>query len=152
MRTRRAALLCLPALLAGCAAFPGQEPLRVKVVDLQAMEGEALELRFLCVLRVQNPNDAPVSFNGVSLDLQVRGKPFASGVSDTSGTVPRFGELLVSVPLTASALDLARLAIGLFAGDDAPRVDYVVRGSLGSTRFEASGELALPASLVSSRT
>jgi LEA14-like dessication related protein len=131
-------------LLAGCAGLPWQEQLRVHVVDLESLDGEGLELRFLCVLRVQNPNDTDFAFSGASLDLQVRGSAFASGVADISGTVPRFGEVLVSVPVSASAASLARLAIGMFMGEDRSKFDYALRGRLGSARFESRGELTLP--------
>jgi len=142
---RRGLLGSAVLLLAGCAAFPGQEPLRVQVVDLEAADGESLEMRFLCVLRVQNPNDTPHDFSGVSLDLQVRGTAFASGVADLTGTVPRFGEVLLTVPVSASAMSLARVAIGLFlGGDERPKVDYLLRGRIGSARFESRGELTLP--------
>ena len=132
-------------LLAGCAAMPGREPLKVQVADLEPMDGEGMELRFLCVMRVQNPNDTPHDYRGVALDLQVRGSTFASGVADLSGTVPPFGEVLLSVPVSASAVNLARIAIGLFmGGGERPRVDYHLRGRIGSSRFESSGELTLP--------
>jgi LEA14-like dessication related protein len=130
-------------LLAGCAALSGQDPLQVHVADLASVEGAGLELRFVCVLRVQNPNDTDLPFNGVALDLQVSGSSFASGVADIAGTVPRFGEVLVSVPLTASALNIAR-TIGLFMGQEQPRVDYALRGRLGSARFESRGEFVMP--------
>ena len=131
------------ALLAGCAGLPWQQPVNVQVVDLQALDGQALELRFLCVLRVQNPNDHDIRFSGVALDLQVRGSPFATGVSDIAGTLPRYGEVLVAVPVSASAMNMARVAIGLFL-NERPRLDYVLRGHVGSARFESSGELTLP--------
>jgi LEA14-like dessication related protein len=143
---RRHAIGCSTVLLlAGCAGFPGQQPPRVQVADLQSLDGEGMELRFLCLLRVQNPNDTPLDFNGVSLELEVRGSSFASGVSEIAGTVPAFGEVLVSVPVSASAMDLARLALGLFLGEDRPRVDYRLRGRIGHARFESRGELTLPA-------
>ena len=141
---RRLAVPGALLLLAGCAAFPGQEPLKVQVVDLEPLEGESLEIRFMCVLRVQNPNDTPHPFSGVSIDLQVRGNNFASGVADASGEVPRFGEVLLRVPVSASAFNLARVAIGLFMGTERPRVDYHARGRIGSARFESSGEITLP--------
>jgi LEA14-like dessication related protein len=131
-------------LLAGCAALSGQEPLQVHVADLQPLEAMGMELRFLCVLRVQNPNETDLPFRGVALNLQVSGHSFASGVADVSGTVPRFGELLVSVPVTASVLNIAQMAMGLFMGQQQPRVDYALRGRLGSERFESRGELTLP--------
>jgi len=141
---RRRALAALLLPLAGCAAFPPGEPLRVGVADLQALPGEGMELRFLCLLRVQNPNDKPLAFNGVALDLEVRGSAFASGVSESSGTVPAFGEILVSVPVSAPAMNLAGLAIGLFMGRDLPRLQYRMHGRIGYARFEAEGEITLP--------
>lgn len=131
-------------LLTGCAALRGQEPLKVHVADLESLEGGGMELRFLCVLRVQNPNETDLPFSGVSLDLQVAGTSFASGVADVTGTVPRFGELLVPVPLTASALNVAQMAIDLFMGREQRRVSYALRGRLGRARFESRGELTLP--------
>ena len=41
-----------------------------------------MELRLNVKLRVQNPNDVPVEFNGVSLKMRVQGKTFGTGVSD----------------------------------------------------------------------
>ncbi len=72
-------------------------------------------MRFNVKLRVQNPNDSTINFDGVSLDLELNGKPFASGVSDQRGTVPRFGETIVTVPLTVPAFTAVRQAIA-FAG------------------------------------
>lgn len=147
---RRHAVLAAPALLlAGCAGFPGRDPVRVQLAGLDPLEGEGLEMRFLCRLRVQNPNDAAIRFSGVAIDLQVRGHPFASGVSDEAGTVPAFGEALVSVPLSVSAVSMARLAIGLAMGNEPRRFDYVMNGKLGggpfgTLRFESRGELSLP--------
>jgi LEA14-like dessication related protein len=148
MIRRRLALQYTSTLfvLAGCASLPGQEPIRVQVADLEPLAGEGLELRFTCVLRVQNPNDTALDFRGASIDLQVRGGPFASGVADVSGTLPPFSEMLVSVPVSASAVNLARLAIGLYMGREAerPKVDYRVRGRLGNVRFDSQGEIPLP--------
>ena len=119
MMNRRRALLCTSALccLAGCATMPGQDPVQVQVVDIEPIEGESLELRFLCKLRVQNPNDSAIAFRGAVIDLQVRGSSLAYGVSDVEGTVPPFGEALVSVPVTVSALRVARQAIGMAMGE-----------------------------------
>ena len=149
---RRTLLLCIPAiaLAAGCAAMAQRDPVQVQVVGIEPLPGEGLELRFLCKLRVQNPNDAPIDFNGVYLELLVRGNSLASGVSDATGTVPRYGELVIAVPVTASALRLARQAYGMYASEDRSRIDYVLKGKIGgpafsAVRFEAKGELTLPA-------
>jgi hypothetical protein len=35
--------------------------------------------------------------------MDVEGKTFATGVADITGTVPRFGEAVITVPVTISA-------------------------------------------------
>jgi LEA14-like dessication related protein len=152
MIQRRRALQWMPVivLIAGCSTLLGQrDPVQVQVVGVEPLDGEGLELRFLCKLRVQNPNDAPIDFNGIYLELEVRGSALASGVSDASGTVPRFGEVVLSVPVTASVFRLARQVFGTYMSSDRSRLDYVLRGkiggpSFGAVRFESKGELTLP--------
>lgn len=99
-------------------------------------------------LRVQNPNDAAIDFDGVSLALDVRGMSFATGVSGERGSVPRFGEAVITVPVSVSAMAAVRQAVSVAKGER-PRADYVLRGRLsgagfGGMRFESKGELVLP--------
>jgi LEA14-like dessication related protein len=150
MPNRRRALAIAPALalLSACAALPGHDPVQVQVVGVEPLEGEGLELRFLCKLRVQNPNDTPISYDGIYIELEVRGSSFATGVSDASGTVPRFGEVVLSVPVAASALRIARQAIGMYMSQDR-KIDYVLKGKISGSafntvRFESRGEITLP--------
>jgi LEA14-like dessication related protein len=139
------------SLLAACAAMPGREPLQVNVADVESLDGEGLEMRMLVKLRVQNPNDAPVEYDGVYLKLDVQGATFATGVSDERGTVPRFGEALVAVPVAVSTLNLVRQALGIMMDGKPPeKIHYRLEGKLngpmfGSTRFQSQGELNLPA-------
>ncbi len=86
-------------------------------------------MRFMVKLRVQNPNDEPIEYNGIALDLDVNGQPLASGVSDQTGEVPRFGERVVSVPLTVSAFSAFRQAWGLSNNAPTRGMPYVVKGS-----------------------
>ncbi|WP_250514871.1 LEA type 2 family protein [Caballeronia sp. INDeC2] len=143
--------LALFAMLAldGCAGFFNRDAMRVTVAGIEPLEGQGLEMRFAVKLRVQNPNDAPIDFDGVALDLDLNGRAFASGVSDQRGTVPRFGETVVSVPVTVSAFSVARQAFGFASGDTVSKVSYAVRGKLaggafGGARFADSGYVDLP--------
>jgi hypothetical protein len=134
--------------LGGCAGLGG-DALRVSVAGIEPLPGQGLEMRFNLKLRVQNPNDSAVSFNGIALDLELNGKPFASGVSDQSGTVPRFGETVVSVPLTVPAFAAVRQALGLASAAQSGQVPYRLQGKLaggltGTTRFVDQGMLTLP--------
>jgi LEA14-like dessication related protein len=135
--------------LNGCAGLFGADPLRVNVAGIEPLTNQGLEMRFNIKLRVQNPNDSPVSFNGISIDLDLNGKPFASGVSDQSGTVPRFGETVVSVPLTVPAFTVVRQALALPGVVESGQIPYTLRGKLasgltGTTRFVDQGSLKLP--------
>jgi LEA14-like dessication related protein len=143
--------------LSACASLSGREPVKVNVVAVEPLTGQGLELRFMVKLRVQNPNDAPVEFDGIAIDLDVRGTEFASGVSDQRGTVPRFGELVLSVPVTVSASSVIKQALSFaLGGRDGNRgkLSYEMRGKLaspgagfGGLRFASSGEMDLPAGL-----
>jgi Late embryogenesis abundant protein len=150
---RRAALMTLVGtlLLPACALMPGIERLRVSVVGIEPMAGQGLELRFKLRLRVLNPNDTPVVYDGVFVELDLQGRNFASGVSDLQGTVPRFSEQVLEVPITVSALGALRQMLGLaHSGAWPENLAYELRGKIGgpafqALRFESKGELSLPA-------
>jgi hypothetical protein len=137
-------------MLGACAGLFGQDPLRVNVAGIEPLAGEGMEMRLNVKLRVQNPNDTPVNFNGVSVELDVNGKSFASGVSDQSGSVPRFGETIVSVPLTIPAFAAVRQAFAFADTMQSGQLPYILRGRLsgsglgGGTRFIDQGTLTLP--------
>ena len=136
--------------LSACASMPSHDPLQVTVAGIESLPGEGMELRMLVKLRVQNPNDRPVNFDGASLNLDVQGRSFASGVSDQVGTVPRFGEAIVAIPVTVSLLRMVRQVAGMLDGKPVDKVTYSMSGKLhvagffGSERFVSSGEFELP--------
>ncbi|MCQ4294236.1 LEA type 2 family protein [Pseudomonas stutzeri] len=148
-RPLRLLLIALLAFALGaCAALSPRDPLNVQVAGIQPLQGEGLELRFMVRLRLQNPNEAAIDYNGVALDLEVNGRRLASGVSDQSGTVPRFGESVLSVPVTISAFSAARQALGLAEHVGLDEVPYVLRGKLagglfGTQRFVERGTFDL---------
>ena len=136
--------------LQGCAIFQRSDPLQVTVAGIEPMEGQGqgLELRLLVKLRVQNPNDAPIDYNGVAVEMIVQGKTFATGVSDASGTVPRFGETVITVPVTASAFRMLGEAFTLFRSGSSGKITYEMTGKLNgsgfnSVHFRTQGEFDL---------
>ena len=153
MITRRIALVVLLPMSAlfvhGCASLQGRDPLQVTVAGIEPLEGQGLEMRLLAKLRVQNPNDAPIDYNGVSVEMAVQGKTFATGVSDTGGSVPRYGESVIAVPVTISAFRMVRQAIDLAQSGGAGKIKYEMKGKLGGSmfggaRFATSGEFEMP--------
>jgi LEA14-like dessication related protein len=146
----RRVLLLLPLALGACASLPGREPLNVLLVGVESQGGEGLELRLAVKLRIQNPNDTPIDYDGVSLDLEVRGRDFASGVSDARGSVPRFGETVLTVPVSVSATAMIKQAYSALRGEPGP-IDFVAKGRLaggllGGARFVSRGRFDWPGS------
>jgi LEA14-like dessication related protein len=150
MSIRRLFMLAVAALaLTGCASMPHSDPLQVTVAGVEGLPGEGMEFRMLVKLRVQNPNQAPIDFGGVYVQLDVLDKTFASGVSSESGTVPGFGETVVTVPVTVSALRMVRQVIGMLDGQPVDQIRYEMSGKLdgglfNTHRFESKGEFTLP--------
>jgi LEA14-like dessication related protein len=133
--------------LVGCATLP--DPLNVTVAGIEPLQGEGMEARFLVKLRVQNPNDRDIVFTGASVNLDVFGRDFASGVTDVGGTVPRFGEKIIEVPVTVSLLRMARQVLGMVDGKPIEKVTYELSGKLqtggmSAARFSTKGEIELP--------
>lgn len=135
--------------VAGCAATPGREPLRVSLAGIEPMAGEGLELRFKLRLRLINPGEGAVAFDGAFVELDLQGRPFASGAAQLKGSVPRFGEQVLELPVTVPALGALRQILGIAGAGAAPdKLSYALRGRLGGVglggqRFEQQGELRL---------
>jgi LEA14-like dessication related protein len=144
-------LLCSSAF-AGCSALPNRDPLTIDVAGIEPLQGEGLELRLAVRVRIQNPNDTAIDYSGAALNLQLNGRKLASGVSSAAGTVPRYGEAVLEIPVTVSALNMARQVLGFVNQNpqDQRNVSYVVNGKLeggvfGTRRFTDEGTFELPA-------
>jgi len=138
----------LALLLGACAMLPHLDPPRVTLAGIDSVAFEGMELRMVARLRVQNPNGVDLDYDGVDVQLSLQGKGVARGVSNERGSVPRYGEAVVALPVTISLIDLGRQAFGILGGGGGP-VHYAIEGKLGSpllgaTRFHSRGELALP--------
>ena len=77
----------------------------------------------------------------------------ATGVSDAAGTVPRFGEAIVEVPVSISLFRIAHQAVGVMSSEYRGKLAYDMSGRLAgpafrSVRFRSSGEFTLPEEMV----
>jgi hypothetical protein len=135
--------------LTACALFPNRDPLNINVVGIEPLPGQGLEVRMAVKLRLQNPNETAIDYTGVALDLDVNGKLLASGVSDQQGTIGRFSEGVLVVPVSVSAFAALRQVVGLTQTQSLDNLPYTLRGKLagglfGTMRFSDSGVLSLP--------
>ncbi|APC14334.1 hypothetical protein BLL42_00745 [Pseudomonas frederiksbergensis] len=137
--------------LSACALLPHRDPLNINVVGIEPLQNQDMEVRFAVKLRLQNPNETPINYNGVALSLEVNGQPLASGVSDQTGSIPRFSEAIITVPVSISAFSVLRQTLGLSQTQSLDNLPYVLRGKLsggltGTMRFVDKGTLNLPGS------
>lgn len=150
------AMLAMAWFISSCATFGGYDQPKVSVVGLEPLPSEGLEMRFALKLRLQNPNDTAIDFDGIALEVDLDGKGLASGVSDTKGVIPRFGEQVVTIPVSVSAFAALRQLLTRVTPPRSAQpaaqtngLRYSLSGKLGRgggfnpVRFGASGELNL---------
>jgi LEA14-like dessication related protein len=147
---RRCAALSagLSLVPAACVTLPNSDPLNVSVAGIESLPGEGIELRLAVRLRVQNPNESAITYSGAALTLNVNGHKLASGVSDEMGTVPRFGESVVTIPVTASLFGIVRQGLSFMTDGTPDDIRYEVKGKLaggmfGTKRFTEEGNFTL---------
>jgi LEA14-like dessication related protein len=151
---RKTLRIFMTALLIGslgsCALFQPRDAVTINVVGIEPLPAQELEIRFAVKLRLQNPNETAIDYNGVALNLEVNGQPLATGVSDRQGRIERYSEDVLVVPVSVSAFSALRQALGLTQTQSLDGLPYVLRGKLaggvfGTVRFEDRGRLNLPA-------
>lgn len=149
MRSRTLIVAAL-SLLSACAAIPRNlETPEVSFVGIRALEASLFEQKLEVRLKVQNPNTIELPVNGLDVDVELAGEPFANGVSARQFVVPAHGEAEFDMIVTANAAS-ALLKIAGADRKSRESVSYRLRGKL-STRvgmlrsipFEESGTLPL---------
>lgn len=142
------ALLALTLLTGGstgCALLTqGLTPPEVTLINIKPLPGGNLEQRFEMTLRVLNPNDLPISSDGVDLELNVNGQRLARALSAESFSIPRLGDDVVVLVATTHLFDIFRQAMAL---PKTGTLDYEMKGRIflasspGSLRFSREGSL-----------
>lgn len=140
-------------LLSACASMrPEPDRIKVTMVDVRPLESTLMEQRYLIKLRVQNRSRQALTIDGLSFDLELNGRAFASGVSNERFTAPGFGEGLVEVKVSSTLFGMIRQIQTLQSRETKP-FEYRISGSLHSPDslfslpFDEQGEidLGLPA-------
>jgi LEA14-like dessication related protein len=122
------AAIGLVLMLIGCAGLgKALDPPRISLADLRIQPSTGLETAFLIQLRVINPNDIDLEVRAVSLDLELNGQPFASGITNTPTTVPAYGSNLIEVQTYSSVIHMVRTMIGIHQSGE---IAYRAKGKL----------------------
>lgn len=141
-------LFCIP-IMVGCTTLAPRDPLNIDVAGIEPLPGEGLEMRMAVKIRVQNPNEGEVRFTGTALTLYLNDNKLGTGVSDQSGSVPRFGETVISIPVSISAFSAAQQLFGIMGGTASSDLTYRVTGKLvgdsfKSLKFSGEGKFQIP--------
>jgi LEA14-like dessication related protein len=135
--------------LSGCAGVgkPLESP-RISLANLQAQESTGFETVFLVQLRILNPNEVDLDIRGVDCELEVNGRPFAYGISNTAVKVPAFGSETVPVTVYSSVIDIVR---GVFGWQGREELSYHLKGKVrveggawmpSALRFDSQGTVS----------
>jgi len=138
-------LLCGLAF-SGCAAIPlNLKTPEITFVGLKTIEASVFEQKLEVRLKVFNPNSMELPVNGLDVDIELAGEPFAHGVSAREFVVPARGEAEFDMNVTANAATALLKIAGERKSDP---IGYKLKGKLstklGMLRtipFEESGTL-----------
>jgi len=142
-----AAVAAAAILVSACASLILREPLNATLSSFAPAELGVFEQRYDIRMRLQNPNDADLAFDGATLNLEINGKAFANGVSAEKGVVPRFGETVISFSAVSGLGGILR-QVGDYQSGARQGFSYRITGRLhgsgpGGTPFESAGEFKL---------
>lgn len=150
-RPRRLLALASVALFAvaamGCASMGTRlEPPDVTLIGIQPLPSEGnLEQRLLLKLRVTNPNDQPLRFDGVDMTLDLNGQRLGRALGRERIEIPRLTDEVVELTATTTLFAILRQVLSL---PEQSAIDYEVNGRVfladgpGWLRFSREGELA----------
>jgi len=95
--------------LTGCAGMGYREgDVKVTLTSLSILDSTLMEQRYLVRLRLQNRTRNPLEIEGMSFDVALNGKDFASGVSNRQIRVPAFDESILEVEVSSSLFGIIR--------------------------------------------
>ncbi|MDX2505173.1 MAG: LEA type 2 family protein [Gammaproteobacteria bacterium] len=106
---KRLLLLITMVLLSACAGLaPKSDSLKVNLSDMQMLDSTLMEQRFRVKIRLQNRSQSSLYVDGLSFDLALNDRDFASGVSDQNLTIAPLSESVLAVNLTSTLFALMR--------------------------------------------
>ena len=138
------------AFMAACAGVGKRlEPPSVKLADIRLEALNVLEAVFDVKMRVFNTNDTALQIRGIECKIDLNGKEFAIGVSESEVEVPSYGTALLPLQVYSSVFDIIKNAASLPSKN---QLDYRIKGKLrlgGSAfpsilPFESQGQISLP--------
>ncbi len=106
---KRVIALFMLVIVSGCAGLDTKpEQFKINISSMQMLESTLMEQRYQVKLRIMNRSKESLSIDGLSFDIELNDKDFASGVSDEKFKLEPLSETLVSVTVTSTIFGLIR--------------------------------------------
>ena len=138
-------------ILAGCSGLDTKpEQFKVNISSLNILESSLMEQRYQVGLRIMNRSKEVINIDGMSFDVELNDKDFASGVSNKKFQLEPLSEKVVSVTATSTIFGLIRQVNSLQQFKSTP-FKYELKGyiytsdSLFGISFNETGEIKLNA-------
>ena len=131
---QRLLMLVLVLGLAACSGLPRNAVApKLSVADVRLGQLDLFEQHFDVGLKVENPNDFGLTIEALEFDLEVNGRPFASGVSHEATRLPAAATTLMRIDAITQSNDLIRQLKAL-PGALKDGVPYRIRGRVRTDR------------------
>lgn len=141
-------LLCA-LMLGGCASLSPQKP-EVHIADIRPAGNATLfEQAFDMTLRINNPNQQPLSAQGLRFNIKLNGDSFASGVSDQPFEIAPLSSEKVTIRIYTSLTNWLKQLSNVLGSSSA--LAYQIDGTvisvngLSNVPFSSKGDWTLPA-------
>ncbi|MGE5319767.1 MAG: LEA type 2 family protein [Hyphomicrobiaceae bacterium] len=121
--------------LAACSGLPFHAVApKVSVAEVAIKSLGLYEQHFEVGLRVSNPNDFGLTVEALEFELEVNGRPFASGLSQASTRIAATSSALLRIDAVTQSKDLIRQIESLSPETLKAGVPYRIRGRLRTDR------------------
>ncbi|MBN7798426.1 LEA type 2 family protein [Parahaliea mediterranea] len=142
-------LLCLAAMLSGCASLMADmDPPVVNVDSVRSLPAGDGGPRFEITLRIANPNKQALDIAGISYSVDILDHSLVSGLTNEVPRIEPYSEQSVTLRAGVNMLQLLRLLADLGRQRNealdyrfAAKIDF--KGLLPTQRVEESGSLTL---------
>lgn len=117
-------------VLSGCAAInlDYEEP-SIELVSFKVLPANGFEQNFEIGLKLINPNNFELPFNGISYQLSVAGEALAHGVAANIPTAGAYGESRFVVPVSTNLMGGIRVIRALMY-DQGQDISYQLKAKL----------------------
>ena len=103
----------LIVFLSGCAGLDTKPPqFKVNISNMKILESTLMEQRYQVDLRIMNRSKETFDIDGMSFDIELNGKDFASGVSNENVKLGPLSETVVTVTVSSTIFGIIRQVNG----------------------------------------